>query len=311
MVKVKTNVCIKTGYEHLLTYLCKKRQEPTPDVVVEHSGIRRNSIGVLAVLFIMLPMALAGDGDVSVDIAKRIPVLTETNWTDWSWRVINAMKAIGTIGTVLYMTHASGTNWSSPTRQDVDNNDEVKEALKEQSATREAYNMAGGDDQKQAKEDLSEARVKVREARETAAINIAHGEAAQLSPFSTLSNTQAEKIFRLLVTTVSPSMDFLVRDYDAESLHDCWMNIRDYFVTNTRGTRNELKKEFFDLTMKPDQNYAQFKAEIVNTWGRRITVHQFSRKLEKRQTGPFLCSSWGWTAITRESCICVNHRNTE
>ena len=50
--------------------------------------------------------------------------------------------------------------------------------------------------------------------------------------------------------------------FDPKKLQACWCNIRDYFQVNTRGTRNILKVQFFQLVMEPTMKFQVFKQKI-------------------------------------------------
>jgi hypothetical protein len=85
------------------------------------------------------------------------------------------------------------------------------------------------------------------------------------NPFRDLSEATKTQCFRILATTISTDLDFLIMNVLPVEFDKAWFAVRDYFCTNyinTRGARYTLKVDFFRLEMSPEMKFAQFKNRI-------------------------------------------------
>lgn len=218
-----------------------------------------------SLLLFMLPSATAAPerpASLGFDPAKRIPLLTDGNYTEWSWRVAAAFVAMGVSVKILTMSHASA-DLSESLLINVDDQDAVKEAKEAFRLARLAVSLhqqgdGDLDDKKAAVKDAKEALAEARaQAREDLA---ADGQVQD--PFDGLTESQLNQCFQLVVRTLSPDLDFLIMNSVPSQLAKVWSDIRDYFLVNTRGVRNALKVAFFSMEMQPRQKFAEFKAKI-------------------------------------------------
>jgi hypothetical protein len=189
------------------------------------------------------------------DPTKRIPVLTETNWPEWSWKIMQTFVAMGVAAGFLTMVHTS-----ADLRTEIPLTAELVEAEASYAQARLARQLATSEDEvKDAKIAITNTKAGVEEAK-IAAIASADTSHPLDLPTNPVLRTNC---FQLIVRTVDSSLDFLVMNYSPDTLRACWENVRDYFFINTRGIRNNLKVEFFSMVMEPNQKFAEFKNKIV------------------------------------------------
>ena len=185
-----------------------------------------------------------------VNPTKNIPMLMDTNYHEWSWRISSAFIAIGMATSCLFLSQTSteprDEELESPeitqAKQDIleaeEELDEADSATKRKTSAQKLQN---------ARADL---QLAVQEARQL------YEEAVDTTnPFHGLDFSIQNNCFQLILKTVTPDLDFLVMGYDPRRLQACWYNIRDYFQVNTRGARNVLKVQFFQLVMEPTMKF--------------------------------------------------------
>jgi len=89
----------------------------------------------------MVGTASCAEDDYRFDPAKRIPLLTEKNWADWSWRVAAAFSVItGSAANFLFHRHSSADVGSAGVSED------VKKLKKKLTGLKMRLNLCGGDD---------------------------------------------------------------------------------------------------------------------------------------------------------------------
>ena len=73
--------------------------------------------------------------------------------------------------------------------------------------------------------------------------------AAQTGPFTGMDEKKLTACFRLLTTTISTELDFLIMNFLPHQFEEAWYSVRDYFQSNTRGARMDAKILFFTMSM--------------------------------------------------------------
>ena len=175
-----------------------------------------------------------------INPTKSIPILTDTNWAEWSWRISSAFIAIGMASSCLFMSQES----IEPKDEELVSVDidAARAAIAQAEADLDVCNNAAArkpaSQQLQiARSDLVKAIAEERQRWETTVDTS--------NPFSGLSTSIQVNCFQLIVKTITPDLDFLVMGFEPSKLQQCWTGIRDYFQINTRGSRNQLKVAFF------------------------------------------------------------------
>ena len=79
------------------------------------------------------------------------------------------------------------------------------------------------------------------------------------TPFADMSEKAMIQCFRILSSTISSDLDFLVMNFLPTQFEEAWFSVRDYFQTNTRGARMDAKIEFFQMTMLPEMKFVQIR----------------------------------------------------
>ena len=192
-----------------------------------------------------------------VNPTKNIPMLNDSNYHEWSWRISSAFIAIGMASSCLFLSQSS----TEPKDEELESSDitDAKEAIREAEEVLDEADSAAK--RKTAAERLQKAREALKLAIEEA--RDAYEQAVDTTnPFHGLDFSIQNNCFQLILKTVTPELDFLVMGFDPRRLQACWHNIRDYFQVNTRGTRNILKVQFFQLVMEPTMKFQVFKQKI-------------------------------------------------
>jgi hypothetical protein len=65
-------------------------------------------------LFYVLVLAAGQTSEYRVDPAKRIPLLTEQNWPEWSWRITAAFAAVAGVAVNVLMYRQSSADVGAP-----------------------------------------------------------------------------------------------------------------------------------------------------------------------------------------------------
>ena len=85
-------------------------------------SVPTRSLLLLTCLLLMVGTASCAEDDYRFDPAKRIPLLTEKNWADWSWRVAAAFSVItGSAANFLFHRHSSADVGSAGVSEDLKN----------------------------------------------------------------------------------------------------------------------------------------------------------------------------------------------
>ena len=218
------------------------------------------SVGVAPTLLLFLASLSGVEGGPSqpyrFDPAKRIPMLTANNWSEWSWRIAAAFAAMGVTTNVL---------WASYKQSDVSDvvprTEEVKAAEGNLAVARQKKQLATTEEETRAADEaLADAKEALTTARDSAAKE--YQQEVHRGPFHGCSQSLLTDCFQLIISTVSPSLDFLIMNFSPNTLNECWTGIRNHFMVNTRGVRIQLKADFFAMTMEKNQKLAEFKARI-------------------------------------------------
>ena len=214
--------------------------------------------------FYVSPARGADDDLYKFDPSKRIPLLTEQNWSEWSWRIAAAFAAMGVATNVL---------WSAQKQADlvvpssVLQTSEVEELRKKVAAKRALRDIGLESEQKKAEDEYQQAVESLEIKKKTLVAQ--YKDSVTKDPFEIGAGdaTKQERVrtscFQLIVRTVSPELGFLVMNYTAANVSECWTAIRDYFQVNTRGVRNQMKVGFYTMVMEPKQRLAEFKNRII------------------------------------------------
>ena len=169
-----------------------------------------------------------------VNPTKNIPMLNDSNYHEWSWRISSAFIAIGMASSCLFLSQSS----TEPKDEELESSDitDAKEAIREAEEVLDEADSAAK--RKTAAERLQKAREALKLAIEQA--RVAYEVAVDTTnPFHGLDFSIQNNCFQLILKTVSPELDFLVMGFDPRRLQACSHNIRDYFQVNTRGTRSK------------------------------------------------------------------------
>lgn len=198
---------------------------------------------------------------IRFDPTKRIPTLTESNWSEWSWKFQSTVAALTGITTSILFWRQSPADLRPAAP--ADNTDAVKRAKAALTAANQQKNLANTDEQKEEADEAHRLAVEaLAVARQEAADAAAEAVAGEKHPFEQMTVSQRTACFQLIVRTISPALDFLVMSHSPATLLDCWNDIRGYFVSNTRGVRNQLKVAFYTMVLEPAQKLAEFKHRI-------------------------------------------------
>lgn len=219
--------------------------------------------------FLSAPAAARTAVGLGFDPAKRIPLLTDSNYTEWSWRVAAALVAMGVSVKILTMSHAQAdlpAANANDVREAVEQDQEVKDARASLDVAKLAVQLheeGKGESLSDLKDAVVAARQALADAKAAAAARLAAVVPLPVEgPFDNLNSTQQNQCFQLIVRTISTELDFLVMNYVPSQLAEVWQEIRNYFLVNTRGVRNQLKVAFFSMVMLPRTKFAEFKARI-------------------------------------------------
>ena len=217
---------------------------------------------LLCLSYLLVPVAGADDDVYRFDPAKRIPLLTEQNWSEWSWRIAAAFAAMGVATNVLWSSQQSA---DVTVPQSVYDTAEITNVQADLNAARQQKRLAneGTTEYKQAVDKISDLTSDMTAKK--AAAKAAYIANLSDDPFNSIKGKDKVRTscFQLIVRTVSPELGFLVMNYTAANLSECWCQIRDYFQVNTRGVRNQLKVSFYTMVMEPKQKLAEFKNKII------------------------------------------------
>lgn len=207
----------------------------------------------------------AAESLMRYDPAKRIPLLTEDNWADWSWRISTAVAMITGITSSL-LFHRQQSSECPVVVSDVENAPTVKVARDRLALARLKKQLASAeDDVEEIDEEIKTANAGLSDARDAAR---AAAVPLEVSPeehplsASRMSHKTRISVYQLFVRTISPGLNFLVIPYCHDTLSACWDNIREYFCVNTIETRSELKVLFFSMVLEPLQRLAEFRHRI-------------------------------------------------
>ena len=120
-------------------------------------------------LFYVLVLAAGQTSEYRVDPAKRIPLLTEQNWPEWSWRITAAFAAVAGVAVNVLMYRQSSADVGAPAITDA-----VRVAQAGFTAAGQRKNLTSSEDErKEAQEAVAEAKTQLEEAREVAALEAA------------------------------------------------------------------------------------------------------------------------------------------
>ena len=192
-----------------------------------------------------------------VNPTKNIPMLNETNYHEWSWRISSAFIAIGMASSCLFLSQSS----TEPKDEELESAEITDAKASILDAEEELDEANSANKRKTAAENLQSAREALKLAIQEA--RTVYEEAVDTSnPFHGLDFSIQNNCFQLILKTVTPDLDFLVMGFDPKRLQACWYNIRDYFQVNTRGSRNVLKVQFFQLVMEPSMKFQVFRQKI-------------------------------------------------
>ena len=192
-----------------------------------------------------------------VNPTKNIPMLTESNWHEWSWRISSAFIAIGMASSCLFLSQSS----TEPKDEELESVEitAAREAVGEALEEVDAADSAGK--RKTSAEHLQRARDELRTAIKDARTEYEASVDAS-NPFHGLDFSVQNNCFQLILKTITPDLDFLVMGFEPKRLQACWCNIRGYFQVNTRAARNVLKVQFFQMVMEPSMKFQVFKQKI-------------------------------------------------
>lgn len=217
-----------------------------------------------------LPSLVSAADDASsflkLDPTKRIPMLTETNYHDWSWRISTVFISLGVGSGLLTMYQQShdisgaGTNADGKRYVVSEDIKKLQKLLKEAKLKKQ---LCSQDELENINSTIRTLKADL-DTQIDAAVTLYQQESAK-SPFVNLTTSLKIQCFRILTSTISPELDFLLMNYLPTQFEEAWTSVRDYFQTNTRGARMDAKLRFFGLCMATDMKLAEFKHKIEFT----------------------------------------------
>ena len=206
-----------------------------------------------------LLMADAADSDMRFDPTKRIPLLTESNYPEWAWRMSTVLVTLG-VGVKLLTMNQPQQDVAAQGIE-VAETQEVRKIENELKLQRTQFQLSDGEEADKCKELIDQLKEQLQGAKEREQESIKAKLDAE-DPFQALNARARLQCFRLLSSTISSELDFLVMNLMPTQFEEAWFAIRDYFQTNTRGARMDAKLQFFQLEMPEDMKFAEFKNKI-------------------------------------------------
>ena len=225
---------------------------------------------MVIVLTSQLPV-VSGMMSAKFDPTKKIPILTSSNFSEWAWRISTVFISLGVGSNLLTMWQPQQDVAAEHVHKDgiYIENEDIKQAKADLRARklRKSLHVTNADEDEE-KREMAELNTDIalaeREQRDHTARAIKDFDDAQKAsnPFRDLSEATKTQCFRILATTISTDLDFLIMNFLPVEFDKAWFAVRDYFCTNTRGARSTMTVNFFRLEMSPAMKFAQFKNRI-------------------------------------------------
>ena len=231
-----------------------------------------NDLGplIVVVLTSQLPV-VSGMLSAKFDPTKKIPVLTSSNFSEWAWRISTVFISLGVGSNLLTMWQPQQDVAAEHVHKDglYIENDDIKQAKADLRAKKlkKTLHIRNADPAEE-KREMGEINDDIAVAEDglaafkTKAIRDFEDDQEASNPFKNLTESTKTQCFRILATTISTDLDFLIMNFLPVEFDKAWFAVRDYFCTNTRGARMEMKINFFKLEMSPEMKFAQFKNRI-------------------------------------------------
>jgi hypothetical protein len=222
-------------------------------------------------MLILLPcFAIAVDDFTSIkfDPTKRVPMLAEGNYAEWSWRISTVFISMGVGVGILSMYQPAQDVGANPnlvqtTEGPYVRTEEIRQMLDELNILQARRRLANGDDHTRLTEEHTQKKSAVALLIQKAIED--YKQSVSVTPFSDLTNKAKIQCFRILCSTISSDLDFLVMNFLPSQFDEAWFAVRDYFQTNTRGARMDSKLKFFSMEMPSEMKFAEFKNKIEFT----------------------------------------------
>ena len=200
-------------------------------------------------------------------------MLTEGNYSEWSWRISTVFISLG-VGAGL-LTMQQGQHDVSSENNHIDGvyvmTEPIRKMKAEMAAVKIQRDLSNNTSERQKLADRIKEIKKDLDEAVKAATDLHLASSTAKTPFADMSEKAMIQCFRILSSTISSDLDFLVMNFLPTQFEEAWFSVRDYFQTNTRGARMDAKIEFFQMTMMPEMKFAQFKNKIEFT-SRRINT---------------------------------------
>ena len=218
------------------------------------------------VAFLLDPKLVAAMDGMRWDPTKRVPVLTDLNYHEWSWRICSVFITMGVGAQILFMRQQSEDVVDSEVNHRdglYRISDGLRAARQELKLKKMQKNLAVGDQAiAQGITDVEAIQGECDDLLAEAVAAYQEELATKAGPFEGMSEKTLTACFRLLTTTISSELDFLVMNFLPHQFEEAWYSVRDYFQSNTRGARMDAKILFFTMTMTKEQRFAEFKNKI-------------------------------------------------
>jgi hypothetical protein len=182
-------------------------------------------------MLILLPcFAIAVDDFTSIkfDPTKRVPLLAEGNYAEWvGVGILSMYQPAQDVG--------ANPNLVQTTEGPYVRTEEIRQMLDELNILQARRRLANGDDHTRLTEEHTQKKSAVALLIQKAIED--YKQSVSVTPFSDLTNKAKIQCFRILCSTISSDLDFLVMNFLPSQFDEAWFAVRDYFQTNTRGAR--------------------------------------------------------------------------
>ena len=189
--------------------------------------------------------------DVSV-LVKRLPVLTENNYAEWSFAFQLITFTLG-LGSLVY-PHLVATAAAPAEDLDAAPDDDPEVAV-HKSADKSAE--ASSSKRKSPRLNL------VEENKNDAGRGAQYQRAVVAQPADAAEQAQVKVyLYTVLVSSLSPSLLYLVRSLAYGDLQGAFAAVQSFFQVNNNASRWRLRKDFNELTMQPNEDFLAFCGRI-------------------------------------------------
>jgi hypothetical protein len=218
----------------------------------------------------LMPVTAMSIKEVSV-LVKRLPLLTQTNFLDWNLAFQLFAVSLG-LGAILWPglyqfaapTAVDDTDTNTTPVSDTTTSEVVKKGRRGRSKVR-----------KNSEEKIDESTTQNAEShsavtgevvfQQTPAVDESLAAARQIVSRQASLVEEAKAIryaYTVLMSTVSPSLQYLVRCVPYGSLTAAYQAVEQFFIINDNTSRWRMRASFNSLEMQPDEDFLSFCGKI-------------------------------------------------